>query len=309
MAPKKGVACLVDAFRTPDERFSNLPDFSWEPNYLEGLEVAPSLRLHYLDEGPADAEHTFVCLHGEPSWSYLYRKMIPVFLETGARVVAPDFFGFGRSDKPVDDSVYTFDFHRDTLLQTIQRLDLRRITLVCQDWGGLLGLTVPMDMPDRFERLIVMNTALAVGAEPSPGFVAWRDFVASTPDFDVGALMKRAAPGLTEDEIEAYNAPFVGAQSKAGVRRFPGLVPITPDMDGAACSKKAVGFFAEQWQGKSFMAIGMQDPVLGAPVMHWLRSKITGCPEPMELPEAGHFVQEHGDIVARAALASFADTP
>ncbi|MGH1340268.1 MAG: haloalkane dehalogenase [Nannocystales bacterium] len=299
----------MDAFRTPDERFSDLPGFAWEPNYLEGLAVAPTLRLHYLDEGPTDAEHTFLCLHGEPSWSYLYRKMLPVFLETGARVVAPDFFGFGRSDKPVDDSVYTFDFHRDTLLQAIERLNLRRVTLVCQDWGGLLGLTIPMEMPDRFNRLIVMNTALAVGAEPGPGFMEWRDFVASTPDFDVGALMKRAAPGLSDDEVAAYDAPFDGPRSKAGVRRFPALVPITPDMDGAARSRQAVEFFSERWKGESFMAIGMQDPVLGPPAMRWLHSKIARCPEPMELPQAGHFVQEDGEVVARAALAAFAQTP
>lgn len=295
----------MEHVRTPDARFEALPDFPWAPHYVEGLASAPSLRLHYLDEGPSDAEHTFVCLHGEPTWSFLYRKMIPIFVEAGGRVVAPDFFGFGRSDKPVDEGVYTFDFHRDTIIGLIETLDLSNITLVCQDWGGLIGLTLPMDMQPRFSRLIVMNTGLGVGVVPSPGFVAWRDFVASQEDFDVGALMKRAAPGLSEAEVAAYDAPFPDVRSKAGVKRFPAIVPIERDMPGVETSRRAAGFWREQWDGPSFMAIGLQDPVLGKPVMEQLHATIRGCPEPLVLEQAGHFVQEHGDIVARAALESF----
>lgn len=293
--------------RTPDGRFQDLTDFPWEPHYLEGLDVAPGLRLHHLDEGPADAEHTFLCLHGEPTWSYLYRKMLPVFAEAGGRVIAPDFFGFGRSDKPVDDAVYTWDFHRRTLLDTIRRLDLQRITLVCQDWGGLLGLTLPLDEGDRFERLIVMNTALATGAAPSEGFIKWRDYVANTPDLDIGKLMKRSVAGITEAERAAYDAPFEGARFKAGVRRFPALVPIEPDMEGAETSRRAVGWWKNEFRGASFMAVGEQDPVLGVPVMQALRNVIHGCPPPMLIPEAGHFVQEHGESIARAALTHFGE--
>lgn len=295
----------MDSVRTPDERFRDLKDFPWAPRYLDALPVAPALRLHYLDEGPPDAANTFLCLHGEPTWAYLYRKMIPVFLGAGGRVVAPDFFGFGRSDKPVDDAVYTFDFHRDTIMQLVERLDLRAITLVCSDWGGLAGLTVPMDMPERFTRLIVMNTALATGASPGPGFLAWRDHVRTRPDLDVGSLMRRAVPGVTDDEVSAYAAPFPDVRSKAGVRRFPEIVPITPDMPGAALSARAAGWWSTAWRGASFMAVGMQDPVLGPEVMAVLHKMIAGCPEPLELPNSGHFVQEEGDRVARAALEAF----
>jgi len=295
----------MDHVRTPDARFEGLPDFPFAPHYAEGLAVAPSLRLHYLDEGAKDATHTFLCLHGEPTWSFLYRKMLPIFVEAGGRVVAPDFFGFGRSDKPVAAGAYTFDFHRDTIVGLIEKLELSNITLVCQDWGGIIGLTVPMDMPERFSRLIVMNTALAVGVVPSPGFLAWRDYVASQEDFDVGRLMKRAVPGLTDAEVAAYDAPFADARAKMGVKRFPAIVPTDRDMPGAETSRRAIGFWREQWSGESFMAIGVQDPVLGKPVMEQLRGTIRGCPEPLVLDQAGHFVQEHGDVVARAALESF----
>ena len=147
----------MNVLRTPDERFAALAGYPFAPRYLPG---AGGLRMHYLDEGPRDAP-VALCLHGQPTWSYLYRKMISGFLAVNLRVVAPDFFGFGRSDKPEEEAAYTFDFHRDSIVSLIEALDLRRITLVCQDWGGLIGLTIPMDMPDRFERLLVMNTALA----------------------------------------------------------------------------------------------------------------------------------------------------
>ncbi|MEL7453442.1 MAG: alpha/beta fold hydrolase, partial [Pseudomonadota bacterium] len=181
----------IKANRTPDSAFENLPDYGFAPNYVDDLPGYDGLRIHYLDEGPKAADQTFLCLHGQPSWSYLYRKMLPVFTASGARVIAPDWLGFGKSDKPVDDAVYTFDFHRNMLLAFIDRLDLTNITLVCQDWGGLLGLTVPQDMPERFTRLIVMNTAIAVGQSPGPGFDAWKAFAASQPDMDIANLMQR----------------------------------------------------------------------------------------------------------------------
>lgn len=168
----------LEALRTPEERFAALPDWPYAPRYVEDLPGYEGLRAHYVDEGPKVGAPVFLCLHGEPSWAFLYRKMLPVFLASGARVVAPDFFGFGRSDKPVEDSVYTTDFHRNYLLRLIERLDLQDITLVLQDWGGLLGLTLPLDIAPRLSRLIIMNTAFGVGVAPSPGFLAWRDYVA-----------------------------------------------------------------------------------------------------------------------------------
>ncbi|MBW2458446.1 MAG: alpha/beta fold hydrolase [Deltaproteobacteria bacterium] len=292
----------IDALRTPADRFTDLPDFPYPPHYIEDLPGYEGLRLHHLDEGPREGA-TFLCLHGEPTWSFLYRKMLPVFVAAGSRVVAPDFFGFGKSDKPQDDGIYTWDFHRQSLVALIERLDLRNVTLVCQDWGGLLGLTLPMDMPERFDRLLVMNTALATGqAPPSEGFLQWRDFVANQPDFDVAGLMRRAVPGLSETEVAAYGAPFPTAAHKAGVRRFPALVPVTADMDGAETSRQAALWFLSHWKGQSFMAVGVQDPVLGPEVMAMLRHVIPGCPEPLMVEDAGHFVQERGDVVAKAAL-------
>jgi haloalkane dehalogenase len=291
------------AVRTDDARFESLPDWPYEPRYVADLIGYEGLRMHYIDEGPRDAP-VYLCLHGEPTWSYLYRKMVPVFLESGGRVVAADFFGFGRSDKPVDDAVYTFDFHRESLLQFIERHDLRNITLVVQDWGGLLGLTVPVDMPERVTGLLVMNTAIGTGTEPTEGFIAWRDYVANNPDFDVGRLMRRSCPHLSEAEIAAYEAPFPGPEFKAGVRTFPDLVPTSPDADGAEVSRRAVKWWAASFDGRSFMAIGETDPVL-ASVMPRLHEVIRGCPPPMVLPDAGHFVQEWGEEVARAALAQW----
>jgi haloalkane dehalogenase len=303
------MARTIEALRTPDARFESLPAFAFKPHYLEDLKGFEGLRLHYLDERPARAAanaQTFLCLHGEPTWSYLYRKMLPVFVGAGHRVVAPDFFGFGRSDKPVDDSTYSFTFHRDTLRRVIETFDLSNITLVVQDWGGLLGLTLPMEFPDRIKRLVVMNTTLAVGASPGPGFDDWKAFVKSKPDIDVGALMKRGNPHLSDAEAAAYGAPFPDIHYKAGVRRFPELVMVAPNMDGAELSRKAAHWLTNEWRGQSFMAVGMKDPVLGPAVMANLRTQIRGCPAPLEIPEGGHFVQEWGEEIAKATVKAFA---
>lgn len=293
----------LETLRTPDDRFQDLPGYAFAPRYLE-LE---GMRMHYLDEGPRDAEHVYLCLHGEPTWAYLYRKMIPVFTAAGGRVIAPDFFGFGRSDKPVDDAVYTYAFHRRTLLAFIEAMELSSFTLVGQDWGGILGLSLPLDVPEKIARLIVMNTALPTGdVDPGPGFEAWKQFVATNPAFSVSGLMKRSTPGLTDAEAAAYEAPFPDARFMAGVRTFPAIVPVTTAMDGAAQSKKAAAWWATEWTGPTFMAVGVQDPVLGPPAMKALRRIIRGCPEPLMLEGAGHFVQEMGDVVAKAALEAFA---
>ena len=291
--------------RTPDERFLNLPDWPYEPRYTSDLPGYEGLRVHYVDEGPSDASQTFLCLHGQPSWSYLYRKMIPPFLASGARVIAPDWLGFGRSDKPVHDETYGFHFHRSMILALIERLDLCNITLVVQDWGGVLGLTLPHEVPERFSRLLIMNTALAVGKAPSDGFLAWKAYAASQPDMDVGGLMKRSTPHLNEEEVAAYDAPFPSVDYKAGVRRFPEMVMIAPDMEGVETSKEAARFWKQAWRGESFMAVGGSDPVLGLDVMEAMQQLIANCPEPMVLPDAGHFVQEWGEEIAQAALSAF----
>lgn len=293
----------MDVLRTPDDRFARLSRLPWAPCYREDLSGYEGLRMHYLDEGPADAPHTFLCLHGEPTWAYLYRKMIPVFLESGARVVAPDLFGFGRSDKPVEDGAYSFGFHRGSLLRLLEALDLRRITLVCQDWGGILGLTLPMEQPERFARLLVMNTALPVGEPVSPGFAGWKAYAASDPDLPVAGLLALSCPGvLAPPDLSAYAAPFPDARHKAGVRTFPQLVPVEPGMEGADLCRAARQYLAHEWRGPVRMAVGVADPVLGPPVMDELRRHLRGCPEPLRVEGAGHFVQEWGEGIAQWAI-------
>ncbi len=296
----------IEALRTPEERFSLLPAFPHAPRYAEDLPGYEGLRMAWIDEGPAAADTVFLCLHGEPTWSYLYRKMLPVFTAAGHRVIAPDLFGFGRSDKPVDESVYTIDFHRGALLALFDRLDLRNVTLVCQDWGGILGLTLPMDRRDRFTRLLVMNTGLPIGEPVSPGFAAWKGFAAKAPDIPVAGLVAADAKGdFSLMDALAYDAPFPDPAYKAGVRRFPQLVPVEPGMDGIDLMKRARAFWHDDWRGESFMAVGLRDAVLGGDVMEALRRTIHGCPPAMEIPEAGHFVQEYGEPIARAALERF----
>jgi len=298
----------VNALRTPDNRFVDLQGFPFQPHYVDDLPGYEGLRAHYLDLGPQEAERTFLCLHGEPTWSYLYRKMIPVMLGSGARVVAPDFFGFGRSDKPVQDSTYTFHFHRMFLLRFVERLDLRNITLVVQDWGGTLGLTLPMDagFRSRLDRLLVMNTVLPVGEPLGPHCYEWRSLVRNTPGLlPVGQWIRATAPQLTDQEMAAYDAPFPDSRFQAGARTFPDLAMVEPEMDGVAESQEALRFWTEEWSGQSFMAIGADDPDVDA--MHALRNQIRGCPEPLIVAEAGHFVQEWGEPVARAASRSFGD--
>jgi pimeloyl-ACP methyl ester carboxylesterase len=310
--------------RSSDARFAQLPGYAFAPHWLDFR----GFRVHYLDEGPRDAAVTALCLHGNPAWSYLYRHMIPVFTGAGLRVVAPDLIGFGRSDKPADERDHTWELHRGMLLALIERLDLRNILLVVQDWGGLFGLTLPMAYeapeaplapapqggasasgrpvvgPNRFTRLLVMNTTIATG-ELSEGFRQWRAYSNSQPDLAVGKLLRRGKPEMSDAEAAAYDAPFPDISYKAALRAFPNLVPDGADAPGAALGREALAFWRERWTGESFMAIGMKDPVLGPPVMAALARTIRGCPAPMEVAEAGHFVQEWGAPIARAALAHF----
>ena len=302
-----------DALRTLDSQFVNLPGYPWAPHYVSDLPSLQGLRMHYLDEylgeGRADAaseQTTYLCLHGNPAWSYLYRKMIPVFLSAGHRVVAPDLIGFGKSDKPKKDDAHSFTWHRQTLLELVERLDLKNVILVVQDWGGLLGLTLPLAKPERYKGLLVMNTVLATGEQPlSPGFLAWREMCAKNPQFDIAKLFARGNLQMSADECAAYMAPFPDAGHRAATRAFPAMVPEYVDSDGAAVSRHARDFWTNQWSGQTLMAIGEQDPVLGPAVMHHLKSQIRHCPEPMLISAAGHFVQEHGQDIAQAAVAYF----
>ena len=303
----------IPAQRTPDNRFENLPGWRFAPNYIDDLPGYEGLRLHYVDEGPKDGV-TFLCLHGEPTWAYLFRKMAPVFVAAGHRFVAPDLFGFGRSDKPVDDAVYTYHFHRNTLLAAVERLDLRNVCLVVQDWGGLLGLTLPLESSQRYTRLLVMNTGLPAGETAGSGFASWRAYNRGNPDLPIAAMLKRGTPILSDQEAAAYEAPFPDASYKGGVRRFPELVMCRESegaeltelaREGVETSMKAKQFWSNEWTGASFMAVGMKDPVFDLAHMQSLRELIRACPEPMQIAEGGHFVQEWGEPIARAALDAF----
>ncbi|WP_369642737.1 tRNA adenosine(34) deaminase TadA [Acidovorax sp. A79] len=295
-----------DALRTPDAAFADLPGYPWAPRYLSDLPSLAGLRLHYLDEGPQDAPRTWLCLHGNPAWSYLYRRMLPVFLSAGDRVVAPDLIGFGKSDKPKKESAHQFEWHRQVLLELIGRLDLRNVVLVVQDWGGILGLTLPMACPERFAGLLVMNTVLATGDAPLPaGFLDWRAMCRDKPLYGVGRLLARGNPHLAGAECAAYDAPFPDKGYRAALRAFPERVPASEDAPGAALSRQARDFWQQRWQGRSLMFIGAKDPVLGPATMHDLHRHIRGCPAPTVLADAGHFVQEHGEPIARQAVEYF----
>ena len=298
-----------DALRTPDAAFKHLPDYPWQPHYLSDLPALDGLRMHYLDEPSSEAPPTgltFLCLHGNPAWSYLYRKMVPVFLQAGHRVVAPDLIGFGKSEKPKKESFHSFSLHRQTLLEFVERLNLQNVVLVVQDWGGLLGLTLPMAAPGRYAGLVVMNTMLATGDAPlPPGFLAWREMCAKNPDFDIARLFARGNPQLSAAECAAYNAPFPDKGHRAATRAFPAIVPAMEAADGAEVSRQAREFWRTSWNGLTLMAVGAQDPVLGLPVMQQLRASIRGCGEAFILDDAGHFVQEHGEVVAQKAVALF----
>ncbi|MCZ2103490.1 MAG: tRNA adenosine(34) deaminase TadA [Burkholderiales bacterium] len=295
-----------DALRTPAQRFADLPGYPWAPHYLSDLPALGGLRLHYLDEGPRAAPLTWLCLHGNPTWSYVYRRMLPVFTQAGHRVVAPDLIGFGQSDKPKKEDAHSFAWHRQVLLELVQRLDLHNVVLVVQDWGGILGLTLPMEMPGRFAGLLAMNTLLATGEVPlSQGFLDWRAMCARQPLYGVWRLLARGNPHLSAAECAAYDAPFPDAGHRAALRAFPRLVPEHPQDAGAALARAARDFWQHAWTGRSLLFAGAADPVLGVPVMQQLQQSVRGAAPLVVLPQAGHFVQEHGEPVARQAVEYF----
>ena len=224
----------MEALRTPDERFANLPGYGFEPHYIE----VDGLRMHYVDEGPRDAAPVLL-LHGEPSWSYLYRKMIPIISAAGHRAIAPDIIGFGRSDKPVNRDDYTYQRHVDWMTAFVEQLDLQNITLFCQDWGGLIGLRIAAEHPERFARIVAANTMLPTGDNP-PGeaFLRWQKFSQTVPVLEIGRLIQGATVStLPDDVVAAYDAPFPDDTYKEGARKFPALVPTSPDDPAARAAR------------------------------------------------------------------------
>jgi haloalkane dehalogenase len=227
--------------RTPEERFGNLPGYHFSPHYIEIADGEEGkLRVHYVDEGPREAAPVLL-LHGEPSWSYLYRKMIPLIAEAGNRVIAPDLVGFGRSDKPAARNDYTYRRHVDWMQQVIDKLALKRITLVCQDWGGLIGLRLVAAAPPRFDRVVVANTGLPTGdRKMSDAFLEWQRFSRETTEFPVGQIIGSGChQPLSQEIIAAYDAPFPDETYKEGARIFPSLVPTTPEDPAAPANREA----------------------------------------------------------------------
>lgn len=277
--------------RTPDERFANLPDWEFQPRYLEINEA----RVHYIDEGDPAAKEVILCLHGEPSWSYLYRHMIPI-LAAKYRVVAMDWLGFGRSDKLPEIEDYTYEMHRNTLIAFLEALDLTNITLVCQDWGGILGLPVAADYPERFARLVIMNTGLPQGQGATDGFMAWFNFAKQAGrSIPVGMLFQRSlAPGnsLSDAVIAAYEAPFPDESYKAGVAAFPLLVPIMPENPAVPHMLRARDKLSK-WDKPALVMFSDSDPVTSGGEKSFLKLIPTAKDQPeITIQGAGHFLQE-----------------
>ncbi|RYY80783.1 MAG: alpha/beta fold hydrolase [Moraxellaceae bacterium] len=295
----------MQALRTPDERFANLPDYPFLPNYIMVDDTeGGTLRMHYVDEGAADAPIVLM-LHGEPTWSYLYRKMIPIVVDAGYRVIAPDLIGFGRSDKPSQRTDYTYQRHVDWVRALLEQLDLSEMTLVCQDWGGLIGLRLVAEHPERFARVVAANTMLPTGDfQLGESFFKWQKLSQTIPVFAVGNIIQGGcALAMPPEVIAAYDAPFPDETYKEGARQFPMLVPATPDDPATPANRQA-------WQSliqfkKPFLtAFSDKDPITaaGAPV---LRKLIPGCEGQAHttIENGGHFLQEdQGEKLAKVVV-------
>ena len=288
----------MTAFRTPDERFAGLPGFVFAPHYLD----QDGLRMHYLDEGEGDP---VLCLHGEPTWSFLYRKMIPG-LTAAARVIAPDYFGFGRSDKPEDAGWYTFDRHCASIRRLVEQLDLRRVTVVVQDWGGPIGLRLAVEQPERVARLVILNTGLGGGRPPSEAWLRFREVVrAAGGDFQAGRLIRTAAVrGLADEVVAAYDAPFPTAESKAGVLAFPEQVPTEPEHPNTA-PLMAIREALASWEKPTLVLFGDSDPIFRPEVADAIARWIPGALPAELVANAGHFVQEDAGEEVAARIVEF----
>jgi haloalkane dehalogenase len=296
----------MEVLRTPDERFENLPGFDFEPHYTE----INGLRVHYLDEGPPEAAPVLL-LHGEPSWCYLYRKMIPVITRAGLRAVAPDFAGFGRSDKPASRDDYSYQFHVDVMTAFVEGLDLRDVTLACQDWGGLIGLRVAAEHEGRFARIVAANTFLPTGDDP-PGeaFLRWQKFSQEVPELPVGRIVNGGCvTDLPPEVVAAYEAPFPEERYKAGARAFPALVPTRPDDPASGANRKAWEVL-RRWEKPFLTAFSDSDPITrgGDHAFQTLVPGTKGQPH-TTIEGAGHFLQEDkGEELAAVVVGFIAST-
>lgn len=288
----------MDYLRTPDSRFERLLDYPFAPHYVE----VDGLRMHYLDEGPADAKPVLM-LHGEPSWSYLYRHMIPICAAAGHRVIAPDLIGFGKSDKPTDINAYSYQSHMDWLQSLLEQLQLTDITLVCQDWGSLLGLRLAAENPDRFRAIVVGNGMLPTGDQQVPkAFHLWKNFAIYSPIFPVARILDSATfRKLSPDERRAYDAPFPNRKYKAGARAFPKLVPVTPN-DPASEANRAAWKVLEKWEKPFLTTFSNGDPITRGGDKY-MQERIPGAKgQPHQTLVGGHFLQEDSPVVFARAI-------
>jgi haloalkane dehalogenase len=286
----------METYRTPDERFADLPGYDFAPNYAD----VGGLRMHYVDEGSGSP---VVCFHGEPSWSYLYRHMLPPLVAAGHRVICPDLVGFGRSDKPTDRGWYSYDRHVEQVTGVLDGLDLGGATVVVQDWGGPIGLRWAVEHADRVDRLVILNTGLFTG-RVSKGFMKWREFAERNPDLPVGMVLQGATTTeLAPEIVAAYEAPFPNAASKAGAATFPLLVPIDESAPGAA-EMTAVMDELSRWEKPALVAFSDSDPVFPSPKAGQVFvDLIPGAGEQVVIEGGGHFLQEdRGDAIAAAIL-------
>lgn len=289
---------MAEVFRTPDKRFENLPGYDFVPNYVD----VDGLRMHYVDEGPRSGR-PIVCFHGEPSWAYLYRKMITPLVDAGHRVVVPDYAGFGRSDKPTDRGWYTYDRHTELTSRVLTGLDLREAIVVVQDWGGAIGLRWAVENTERVGALAIFNTGLFTG-RVSKGFLSWRAFAEKNPDLPVGFVIQGAtATELPDDVVAAYDAPFPNAESKAGAAQFPLLVPIADDAPGARVMT-GVADELSRWQKPALIAFSDQDRIFPYPKAGQVFCDlIPTAGEQVKIEGAAHFLQEdRGERLAEEVL-------
>ena len=289
----------MKVLRTPEHRFAHLPDFPFEPHYHQ---LTPELRLHYVDEGPPDAPPVLM-LHGEPTWSYLYRHMIPPVVAAGQRALAPDLIGFGKSDKPAARGDYSYNGQVAWMQAWLEALDLRDITLVCQDWGSLIGLRLAAQNPQRFAAIVLSNGGLPAGAGFSRAFAIWRAFSRYSPVFPIGRIVQRGTRReLSDAEVAAYNAPFPGPGYKAAARVYPSLVPMEPGMPGVAENQRAWEVF-ERWEKPFICAFSDGDPITRGGDAQW-RQRVPGARgQPHTTLRGGHFIQEDDPLgFARLAI-------
>lgn len=293
----------MDHVTTPEERFVDLPGYPFSPNYFECGGDLAGLRMHNLDEGEGPP---ILLLHGEPTWAYLYRKMIPTLQGIG-RVVAPDFIGFGRSDKVTEVDWYSYNRHVDSIVQLIEHLDLTDITLVVQDWGGPIGLRVAVEQQDRFARLVILNTGVFRPGPnwPTPGFLAWRRFAEENPDLPVGTIVQGATlTQLPDDVVAAYEAPFPDVASKAGAAAFPLLVPLTTEDPGAS-EMVGVADALTKWEKPALVAFSDSDPIFPMGAGERLAERIPGAVPFVPIEGASHFLQEDKGEDISAHIVSF----